>query len=390
MDTDMKPTQIPLCVPEIRGREWEFIKDCLDTNWVSSVGPYVDRFEIELARFVGSRWAVATCSGTAALHIALLAAGIQPEEEVLVPALSFVAPANAVRYVGAFPVFMDVDPEFWQLDPDKVAEFIEGSCRWVDGKLWDKHTRRVIGAILPVHILGHPVDMDPIIEVANKYELKVIEDATESLGARYRDRTVGTLGDIACFSFNGNKIITTGGGGMVVGNRERHRERAHYLSTQAKDDPIEFLHKEIGFNYRLPNILAAMGIAQLESINDYITAKRGIADRYNRGLGNVPGVKLPSEAKWARSVFWMYTILIDESRFGCSSRSLLERLAQKGIQTRPLWHPLNQMPPYEHCHSYRVEVTPEIYRKALSLPCSVGLTHENQDRVISEIRTLLS
>ena len=204
---------IPLCIPEIRGKEWEYVKQCLDTNFVSSVGPFVDRFERELATYTGAKFGVATSTGTAALHIALLVAGIQPDDEVLVSALTFVAPANAIRYVGAWPVFIDADPDYWQMDPQKAVDFLEKECRWQDGYLWNKATGRRIKAILPVHLLGHPVDMDPILAVARKYKLVVIEDATESLGAKYKNRVVGTLGDISCFSFNGNKLITTGGGG---------------------------------------------------------------------------------------------------------------------------------------------------------------------------------
>jgi perosamine synthetase len=237
---------IPLSVPEINGNEWEYVKECLDSNWVSSAGPFVERFEQMVADYVGTQHAVATVNGTAALHLALLVAGVQPDDEVLVPALTFIAPANAVRYAGAWPVFIDAEPAYWQMDAEKVMNFLEHRCAWANGELRNKNTGRRVRGILPVHILGHPCDMDPIVDLARKFRLVVIEDATESLGALYKERMVGHLGDVACFSFNGNKVITTGGGGMIVTDNEAWAERARYLSTQAKDNPVEYIHNEIG------------------------------------------------------------------------------------------------------------------------------------------------
>ncbi len=220
---------IPLCVPEIRGNEWKYIKECLDTNWVSSVGAYVNRFEEMVADYVGTNHAVATVNGTSALHVALLVAGIEPDDEVLVSTLTFIAPANAIRYAGAWPLFIDAEPEYWQMSPQNVADFLERECNFQDGEVRNKHTGRRVKAIMPVHILGHPVDMEPILDVARKYNLVVIEDATESLGAKYQGRMVGHLGDIACFSFNGNKILITGGGGMIVTDNEAWARKAQYL-----------------------------------------------------------------------------------------------------------------------------------------------------------------
>ena len=290
---------IPLSEPCIRGAEWAYVKECLDTNWVSSAGTFVDRFERELAAYVGTKYAVATSSGTAALHVALLAAGVQPDDEVLVSTLTFIAPANAVRYVGAWPLFIDAEPHYWQMDAEKALHFLENQCRWQDGGLRNRATGRRVNAILPVHILGHPCDMDPLLDAALKYDLVVIEDATESLGATYRGRTVGHLGDIACFSFNGNKLITTGGGGMVVTNNQVWADRAKYLTTQAKDDPVEYIHGEMGYNYRLTNIQAAMGCAQMEQLSDFIAAKVAIAATYTQTLGDVPGITPMCEAPWA-------------------------------------------------------------------------------------------
>ena len=373
---------IPLCVPEIRGNEWKYIKECLDTNWVSSVGPFVDRFERELADYVGTKYAVATCNGTAALHIALLVAGVQPDDEVLVSTLTFIAPANAIRYVRAWPVFMDAEPDYWQMDPQKVVDFLQEECRWVNGELQNKATGRRVKAVMLVHILGHPVDMDPILDVARKYNLVVIEDATESLGARYKGRMVGHLGDIACFSFNGNKIITTGGGGMIVTGNEAWTRRAKYLTTQAKDNPVEYIHNEIGYNYRLTNVQAAMGCAQLEQLENYIAAKRRIAATYTEALRDVSGVTSMHEAPWAFSIFWMYTVLVDEACYRMGSRALLRRLSGHRIQTRPLWQPIHLSTAHMGAQAYYCDCAERLNRDALSLPCSVGLLEDDQRRVI--------
>ncbi len=380
---------IPLCVPEIRGNEWKYIKECLDTNFVSSVGPFVNRFEMMVADYVGCKYGVATVNGTAALHISLLVAGVQPNDEVLVSTLTFIAPANAIRYVDAWPVFIDAEPDFWQMDPQKVVDFLEKKCEIRNGTLYNKLSDRRVKAILPVHILGHPVDMDPIIKVAKKYNLVVIEDASESLGAKYKGRMVGNLGDITCFSFNGNKLITTGGGGMIVTNNEEWASRAKYLTTQAKDDPIEYIHNEIGYNYRLTNIQAAMGVAQLEQIEKTIAIKRVVADVYHKGLKKIQGITLMSEASWAISTFWLYTILIDESKFWMNNMRLLQDLNDKGIQSRPLWQPIHLSP--AHSGGKQVDecnISEKLNKKALSLPCSIGLTSSNQQKVINQISSI--
>lgn len=377
---------IPLCVPEIRGNEWKYIKECLDTNWVSSVGKFVDSFERSVADYVGVRHAVACINGTAALHIALLVAGVGPDDEILMPALSFVAPANAIRYVGGWPVFIDVEPDTWQMDPNKTVEFLEQECEERQGKLINRKTGRSVKGIMPVHILGHPVDMDPIMEVAKRFGLKVIEDATESLGATYKGRKVGILGDIGCFSFNGNKIITTGGGGMIVTNNKALADKARYLTTQAKDDELEYIHNEVGYNYRLSNIPAAMGLAQMERLDEYVAAKRSIAKHYSEGLQGLPGITLPVNAEWAESVFWLYTILVDEEKYGMSSRQLLNKLKQRGIQSRPFWHPLHSLKPFSNCYAHEIEVADRLYRDGLSLPSSIGIKPKDLDRVVASIR----
>lgn len=377
---------VPLAEPYLAGREAEYIKKSLDDNWVSSVGPFVDRFEKVVAAYTGAKFGVATASGTAALHIALLVAGIEPGDEVLVSDLSFIAPANAIRYCGAWPIFIDAEPTYWQMDPNRVEDFLEKRCRWTRGRLINRRTGCRVAAVVPVHILGHPCDMGAVGALARRFGLRMIEDATESLGARYRGRNIGTLGDIACFSFNGNKLVTTGGGGMIVTNRMRWAERAKYLTTQAKDDPIEYVHRAIGFNYRLGNIQAAMGCAQFERIDEFLAAKRRIAARYTEGLSGLTGVRLMAEAEWATSAFWMYTIVVDRRRFGSGSRRLLAHLHRQRIMSRPLWQPLHRAQPHRGHFAARFPVADALYRTALSLPSSVGLDAANQDRVISAVR----
>ena len=376
---------IPLCVPEIRGNEWKYVKECLDTAWVSSAGPFVDRFEREMAARVGSPRGVAAVNGTAALHIALLVYGIEPDDEVLVSSLTFVAPVNAIHYIGAWPVFIDSDPGYWQMDPKKVQEFLECNCFETDGELRNRDTGRRVRAILPVHILGHPVDLDPILALARRHELAVVEDATESLGAAYRGRPVGSLGDIGCFSFNGNKIITTGGGGMIVTASDEAADRARYLTTQAKDDIVESVHLEVGYNYRLTNIQAAMGCAQLENLDDYISAKRQIAKTYATEFEDVAGIVSMREAPWADSTSWLFTVKVEAEDYGMDSRQLMRTLSRAGIESRPLWQPAYHHPAYSKCSNVGGTVAEGLYRKCLSLPCSVGLDEADQRRVIDVI-----
>jgi perosamine synthetase len=377
-------SSIPLAVPEIGGNEWAYVKDCLDSGWVSSVGSYVDRFEREMATRTDNAHGVAVVNGTAALHLALLVVGLEPDDEVLVSALTFIAPANAIRYAGAWPVFIDAEPAFWQMDPQKVIDFCERECRWQAGVLRNKMTGRRIRAILPVHILGHPVDMEPLVELARKYGLAVVEDATEGLGAHYGERPIGHLGDIGCFSFNGNKVITAGGGGMLVTDSEEWAIRAKHLSTQAKLPGGEYIHDEVGFNYRLTNIQAAVGCAQLERLDEYIAAKRAIANRYAEAFADLPGIAVAPEAAWASSIFWLYAVLVDEGECGFDSRGLRGKLADVGIESRPLWQPLHLSPAYRGAPATDCSVAETLYRDGLCLPCSVGL-QEDQEVVIKAV-----
>lgn len=362
---------IQLCVPEIKGNEWQYIKECLDTNWVSSAGSYVDKFENDFADYVKSKKAVVTVNGTAALELALRSINISKGDEVIVSSLTFISPVNTIKYVGAEPVFADVCRDTYVMDADKI-----------EGLITDKTK-----AILPVHIYGHPVDMDKIMEVAKKYNLYVIEDATESLGSLYKGKAVGTIGHIGCFSFNGNKLITTGAGGMLVTNDIKLAERAKFLSTQTKvvTENKAFYHPEIGFNYRMPNIIAAMGCAQLEKINEYINAKREHADYYNKLLNNIKGITLPIEKQWSKNVYWLYSIIVEDD-YGISRDELIKKLWHNGVECRPFFLPVHSMPPYLNCKHGNMNITNEIAAKGINLPSSVGLTKDEITNVCKIIQ----
>lgn len=388
-DAPLREHMIPLSVPEISGNERRYLAECLDSNWVSSAGPFVERFERAFAERLGSPGAVAVMNGTAALHLALLVAGVEPDDEVIMPALSFIAPANAIRYVGAWPRWIDVDETYWQLDPALLRSFLERECTSRGGQLFARDSGRRIRAILPVHILGHPVDMDPVLDLARRFDLRVIEDATESLGAKYRGKSVGRLGDVGCFSFNGNKLITTGGGGMIVSDHTDWLDRARYLSTQARDHPHEYIHGEIGYNYRLTNVQAALGCAQIERLDEFIERKRSIAIRYSAAFSAQRGIWLLEEAPWAFSAFWLTTIAVDSSQFGRTSRDLLSVLRAQGIETRSLWQPMNLSKPHFSVTS-DCPVAADAYRDGLSLPSSVSLTPAAQDRVIEALRSAVA
>jgi perosamine synthetase len=381
-------SRIPLCIPHLAGNEAAYLEECVRTNWVSSVGPFVDRFETEMAARLGLPHAVATVNGTAALHLALLAAGVRPDDLVLVSTLTFIAPANAIRYVGAWPLFVDADPATWQMDPARVLRFLAEDCVPGQGGLVERAGGRRIGAIVPVHILGHPVDLDPILEAARPHGIPVIEDATESLGAFHRGRAVGTLGDVACLSFNGNKLMTTGGGGMALTRRPDWAHRIRHLATQAKRDRIEFIHDEIGYNYRLTNVAAAIGVAQLERLDELASAKRRIAARYRDACDGIPGLTFMPEAPWADSVHWLSTVLVDPEAYGMDRHALGARLAGQGIETRPLWQPLHLSPAHAGAPALGGGVAERLQRNALSLPCSCGLTESDQERVIATLKAL--
>lgn len=385
----MDEASIPLCEPYVGEREWELVRECLETGMLAG-GPFVARFEQLVSAAAGGRETVATASGTAALHVALLVAGVRPGDEVVVSTLTFVATANAIRQAGAVPVFVDAEPEHWQIDVERVREFLVERCeRTVDGPCNRRSGRRV-GALVPVHVLGHPVDADPLYELACEHGLPVVEDATEALGASYRGRPLGSLGRLACFSFNGNKIVTAAAGGAVVASDPDDAARLRYLINQAKDDPVEYVHGAVGFNYRLSNVHAAIGTAQMERLAEHVAAKRAIAARYDEALGALSGVEPMRAAPWAEPTWWLYTVQVDPARYGRDSRALLRELESGGIQTRPLWQPLHLSPAYSGCEAVGGEVAERLWAGGLSLPCSVRLAPDALERVVRGLRSARS
>lgn len=372
---------IPLAAPELGGREWEYVKEALDSGWVSSAGPFVERFEAAVAAYVGVEHAVATVNGTAALHVAMLLAGVSPGDEVIMPTLTFIAPANAVRYAGGTPVFVDCDPMYLQIDPEKLAHFVETSCVWRDGALINSATGSRVRAILVVHALGHPVDLEPVLEIARSRELVVIEDCAESIGARYRGTMTGCFGDVACFSFNGNKVVTAGGAGMLLTKHEDWVERARYLTTQARDHAFEYVHEEVGYNYRPTSLNAAVGLAQMELVDEYIAVKRRIAAAYAQAVDGVAGLSAVGEAPWAFSTFWLSTVLAGDA----SGRALVERLRAHGIEARPIWQPMHLSPAQRGAVATDCSTAERVYAEGVCLPSSVGLSGPAQERVIGEL-----
>lgn len=371
---------IALSEPEISGNEWKYIKECLDTGWVSSAGSYVSRFEEMVADYAGAKHAVAAVNGTSALHISLLTCNVKPNDEVIVPTLTFIAPVNTVRYCNAAPVFMDCDPNTLCMDVQKTSDFISRKCEQKrDGYTYNKETGRRVKAVIPVHIFGHPVDMNPLLEVCKKNNIDVIEDATESLGSEYKGASTGSFGRIGCFSFNGNKIITTGGGGMIVTSDEDIAKRARHLTTQAKKDPFEYDHDEIGYNYRLTNIQAAMGVAQMERIDEFVETKRKNASIYRELLSDINGIRFLWEMPWAKSNFWFYTIKAPKEH----RMPLMKHLLSKDIQVRPVWKLIHTLPMYKEHQAYEIQNAIQIYETSLNLPCSVGLK-KNQIEFVSE------
>jgi len=381
--------RIPLSVPFFGGNEWKYVKECLDTGWVSSAGPFVTRFEQEVAAYVDAPHAVALVNGTAALHIALLVAGVRPDDEVLVADLTFVAPVNTIRYCQAHPVFMDMHAGTWQLDVDKVARFLAEECEMRGGECVNRRTGRRVRAIVPVHLFGLVADVDRLVEVARRHAVRVVEDASEGLGVRYRGRHVGTFGDVGTFSFNGNKIMTTGGGGILVTHDAETARHARYLTNQAKDDALEGIHHTVGYNYRLTNLHAALGIAQLEQMPDFVAKKRAIARAYREALRDVAGVTSMPEVPGADATYWLYTILLAAGTTVERRKQMIAALGERGVETRPIFHPMHALRPYRECQAYRIEHAPDLYARGISLPSSVGLGAEDQRRCIAIVKETL-
>ncbi len=361
---------VSLHEPSFVGREWQLVKDCLDSGYVSSVGEYVDRFEQQLAQYLGAEHVVAVVNGTAALHISLLLAGVKPGDEVIVPALTFVATANAVSYCSATPHFADSEQRTLGLDAAKLRQYLAAILRQ-DGEQWvNKSTGCRVAAIMPMHTFGHPVDMDALNDVAGQYGLPMIEDAAESLGSRYKERTAGTLSSLAAISFNGNKTITTGGGGAIVTSDKTLAQRAKHLTTTAKvPHPWEISHDEIGFNYRMPNLNAALGCAQLEQLPGFIEQKRALADKYREAFSGLGGVKFFQEPEFARSNYWLNTLMLDEITLP-QRDEVLETLNNEGIMARPAWTLMHKLPMYQGCPRMDLSVAEELQQRLINLPSS--------------------
>jgi dTDP-4-amino-4,6-dideoxygalactose transaminase len=379
------PDRIPLAEPSIGGNAGRYLEECLTTNFVSSVGPFVQRFEREFADAVGSRFAVACASGTAAIHLALRVLDVGPGDEVLVPTLTFVASVNPIAYVGATPVLVDSEPATYNLDPNLVVAELDRRART---------GARQPAAIEVVDLLGHPAAIAPIAEAAERHGVPVIEDASEALGARYvggplDGRQVGTIGRIGCFSFNGNKLITTGGGGMLVTDDESLARRARHLSTQARLPGPAYDHDEVGYNYRLSNLAAALGVAQLEELPGLLAARRANAARYDAAIAGLAGLRPAPRAAWADPSFWLYTAALDPGA-AIGRDALLAGLAEAGIEARPIWTPIHRTRLYDRAARLGGSVAGGIFERAFSLPSSSSLTDGLGDRVIRRLGELLA
>jgi aminotransferase in exopolysaccharide biosynthesis len=381
---------IPLSVPSLKGNEWNYVKECLDTEWVSTAGKYVEKFEKDFRTFTGASHAVACVNGTAALQVALRIVGVLPGDEVIVPTLTFIATANSVKYLGAEPVFMDCD-DYYNIDIEKTADFLQKETETRLGNTYNKRTGRRIAAIMPVHIFGNAVRMDELFSICRDRNIRVVEDATESLGTFYfnqkqEKRHTGTVGDIGCFSFNGNKIITTGGGGMIITNVPEFSEKAKYLTTQAKDDEVRYVHNEVGYNFRLSNVQAAIGVAQLELLPEFLATKRRNFMRYKEEIDKIDGLTLADSPPYAQNNHWMYPLQIDKNIYGKDREELMEHLKVKGIQSRPVWHLTHLQLPYRDCRHYRIEKAFRKLEITLNIPCSSNLQEEDVDYVIDWLR----
>lgn len=363
--------KIPVCEPTIGKEEVEKVKECVKSTWISSKGKFIDEFEERFSKYCGCRYGVTTTNGTTALHLALLSLGIGKGDEVILPTLTMIASAYAVTYTGAKPVFIDSESETWNMNVEKIEEKITNKTK----------------AIMPVHLYGHPVDMDPLLEIAEDHNLFVIEDAAEAHGAEYKGKKVGGLGDIGCFSFYANKIITTGEGGMIVTNDEDLAKKARTLKDLAHSEEKRFFHKELGFNFRMTNIQAALGVAQLEKIDKLVEMRRNNAKLYNKLLRNVGGIKTPPEKKWAKNVYWMYAILVDENKFGMNRDELRKKLEENDIGTRDFFVPMHKQPVYKNIISEkeRFPVAEKLSGQGMYLPSSSHLKKSEIEYIIEKM-----
>lgn len=364
---------IALHEPEFTGKESELVQDCLDSTFVSSVGKYVDQFEVMLAEYTGAKHVVAVVNGTAALHIALKLAGVQPEEEVLVPALSFVATANAVAHCGAVPHFVDSNLDTMGMCPAALAEYLAAIAELTPQGVRNRHTGRRIAAIVPMHTYGHPVDMLSLMEVANRYKLPVVEDAAESLGSTHRGQHTGTFGKLGTFSFNGNKIITTGGGGAILTNYAELARHAKHLTTTAKrPHRWEFFHDEVAWNYRLPNLNAALGCAQMGRLRDFLVRKRELANRYQTAFSRLAGIRFMVEPEQSLGNYWLNTVRLEVADLNIRDKVLAAANAA-GYQCRPTWTLLHKLPMFAGCSRSPLPVAEGLEASLINLPSSAKL-----------------
>ena len=378
--------------PTFAGNEWRYLRECLDSGWVSSAGPFVERFEAALAEYTGARHAVATVNGSAALQVALQVVGVEPGDEVLLPDLTFIAPFSAARHCGAAAVLLDVEPRSWQLDPEQLAAFLAEECVVRGDRCLNRRSGKRVRAVVPVHLLGLACEIDRIVAVARRYRLAVVEDAAQALGVRYRGRHVGTFGDVGVVSCNGNKIVTAGGGGALLTNDARRASRARRLTLHGRVRPQrpESIHAEVGFNYRLSNLQAALGLAQLEQLDAFIARKRRIAALYERSLAAVPGVAAMPLTPHTDPTYWLYTVQLTGAAPRRVQARLLRALAAQRIAARPLWLPLHAQPAARGSQAYRLHHAPRLFARSLSLPSSAHLTAAEVRRCVAAVARALA
>jgi len=367
--------------PNMAGNEWKYVKDCLDTGWVSSVGAYVDQFEKMSAEFAGTKYAVATSSGTTALHICLVMMGVNADDYVITPNITFIATCNSIKYTGADPILIDTDPGSWQMDLDLLEQFFEEETEQRNGVCHYKKDGRRIPVLMPVHVLGNICDMDRLMDLAAKNNVTVIEDSTEALGSYYKGKHAGSFGLMGTFSYNGNKIITTGGGGMIVTNDEVLAKKAKHLTTQAKSDPFEYVHDEIGYNYRLVNVAAAMGVAQMEQLPGFIKRKQEVMAFYKNELQGVGDIKFQDVSADVNPNCWLPTIMTEKQK------DVLKILNDHKMQSRPFWVPMNQLRMFANNIFYNKSNQSDfVYQRCLSIPCSTNITNEDLKAVCDKIK----
>lgn len=376
---------IPLSVPNLKGKELEYVTNAIKTEWVSTGGPYVKDFEEEIAKYVRAKGAVSCQNGTSGLHIALLLSGVTKEDEVIVPALTFIAAVNPVKYIGAEPVFMDCDDSL-TMAPEKLKEFCTNECQFTEGKLINKKTNRQIKAVVVVHVFGNMADMERIMEIAEGFNLKVIEDATEALGTfyingKYHGKYAGAIGNIGVYSFNGNKIITTGGGGMIVSDDEELLKKAQHLTTQAKSDELYYTHDEIGYNYRMTNLQAALGLAQLEQLEHFIKIKKENYFLYKEEIEDIKGLTVLDFREGTRPNYWFYALYCGEE-YKMNRDEVIKYLSSKKVQSRPVWGLINEQQPYLRSQTYKIEKAKRYLEHVVNIPCSTNLSKQDVNYVI--------